>query len=210
MLTDALKDMVRRSRVYELTDPVRQRMRLRRWERAGRPIPPPHLAKVAIVLDCAQRFGLGTFVETGTALGYMVDSVKGAFRRIVSIEINPVLFARARRKFARWPHIALLCGDSSELFPKVMAEVAEPSLFWLDAHDAGAHLHAKFEPPILEELHAVLTHPIPGHVVLIDDAMRFNGRDGYPSVPDVAAFAAERGPWQVENADDIIRIYRRP
>jgi len=203
-----VRDMVRRSVLYEMSNPVRWRARLRRWERGGRHGPPPHLAKLAVVVDYAQRFGLRTFVETGTNLGYMVDSVKDVFVRVISIEIDPVLFARATRKFARYPQISLRQGDSSELLPQVVAGLTDPCLFWLDAHDAGTHLHAKYEPPILEELDVVLTHPVVGHAVLIDDACRFTGAHDYPSVDGVRAFAEARGPWRVEMRDDIIRIVR--
>jgi len=208
MFTNVIKDCIRRSCLYEMTNPIRQQLRLRRWEKHGRPTPPPHLAKRAVVVDYARRFGLRTLVESGTNLGYMVNDVRNEFRHIISIEIDPALFARAKRKFKCFPHISLIHGDSSEVLPQVVAGLSEPCLFWLDAHDANQRFNVKFEPPIMQELDAVLSHPVLGHVALVDDAWRF-GKFGeaYPSVDELVRFAGQRGSWRVEVRDDIIRIF---
>ena len=211
MFSNAIKDRIRLSGVYEMVDPFRQQMRLRRWERRGRPFPTPHLAKRSVIVEYARQYDLRTFVETGTNLGFMVRDVKDLFHRVISVEIDPVLFARATRKFARFPHIVLLHGDSGELLPRILAGLSEPCLFWLDAHDASPHFKPKFEPPIMHELDVVLTHSIPGHVALIDDAWRFAKLDAsdYPRTEELAEFASQRGRWRLDVKDDIIRIVPR-
>src|SRR5437016_13595570 len=103
------------------------------WESRGNPLPLPSLLKQRVVLDYARQFELHTLVETGTLWGAMVEACKDAFTRIYSIELQKAFYCRARRRFARYPHVKLLHGDSAALLPEVLAELSEKALFWLDA-----------------------------------------------------------------------------
>jgi len=99
-------------------------------------------------------------------------------------------------------------GDSGEVLGAVIAPLEEPCLFWLDGHYSGGITALGAEStPILRELEAIAAHPIPAHVILIDDARCFTGTDGYPTIDDLGALARRLWPdCEFRVADDILRI----
>jgi hypothetical protein len=82
----ALKEFAR-----NFEEPLKQRKEWRKWERNGRPMPPPHLVKQGVLLEYAKRYSLRTLVETGTQYGAMVHAMKPHFDSIISIELSPEL-----------------------------------------------------------------------------------------------------------------------
>jgi len=181
----------------------------RRWLREGRPVPPPNVVKWKTVRAYGRRFGLRTFVETGTHTGQMVNAVRDVFDRIVSLELHPDLHRGARDRFRPYPHITILRGDSSTLLPILLTSLAEPCLFWLDAHVTGGTTgRGASDTPILAELRSILDHDVRGHVVLIDDARLFTGAADYPTIEEVERIARHgfRGGVHCSVANDVIRI----
>jgi len=86
------------------------------------------------VLQYARQFDLRVLVETGTYLGEMVDAMRTAFGRVYSIELDQELYWRAVQRFAGRGSVTIVQGDSSKVLPQLLAELAEPVLFWLDGH----------------------------------------------------------------------------
>ncbi len=190
----------------------RRRRKRRRWEAAGRPETQPSSVKHEIIREYARRFGLGSFVETGTYHGGTVEAVKRDFRRIYTIELDPQLAARARQRFARDGHVTVLQGDSARVLSTVLARLTEPALFWLDGHYSGpGTARGSRDTPILEELDAILAHPVRGHVVLIDDARAFGALRDYPTLAELMAFVrAGANGLTCEVRDDVIRVHPGP
>jgi hypothetical protein len=188
----------------------RRRQKLREWEAQGRSGPPPSSVKHEIIRDYGRRFALGTFVETGTFRGGTVVAVRAGFRRIVTVELDEILWAQARRRLARFPHVTVLHGDSAELLPALLPEIAEPTLFWLDAHySEGVTARSSQDTPIRQELAAILGHRVKGHVILIDDAREFGADPAYPTLVELEAYARTHDAALVfEVRDDVIRIHR--
>jgi hypothetical protein len=60
--------------------------------------------------------------------------------------------------------------------------------------------------PVMAELRAVAASAVRDHVVLIDDARCFNGREGFPAIGEVEEFCEAHGG-RFEVGDDIIRWY---
>jgi hypothetical protein len=176
------------------------------WESRGKPLPLPNILKQRIVLEYARQYQLQILVETGTYFGAMVEACKDAFERIYSVELQESFYRRAQKRFARFPHIKLLNGDSATVLPTVLAQISERCLFWLDAHYMGG-ITAKglSECPVIRELELIGSHPARGHVILIDDARFFQGTGGWPGLEAVAELAASHG-WGCEVRDDIIRL----
>ena len=186
----------------------RERREAAAWDKQDRPVPPPPPLKRETLRAYARRFGLTVFVETGTFLGDTTAALKDDFRRVVSIELSEPLYERARRRFARSKNVELLQGDSGKILPRVVSELEEPALFWLDGHySAGITAKGEQETPVFEELEAILASPVSGHAVLVDDARLFTGHKGWPSLDELRAFVLERNPRATfEELDDIIRI----
>ena len=179
------------------------------WEKKGRPIPPPHTVKAKIVKEYARQFSLDILIETGTYTGNMVSLMKGVFGQIFSIELDDNLCHKAKERFTKYSHIQIIQGDSSQVLPKILSSIDQPCLFWLDAHYSGG-LTAKgdLDTPIISELKHIFSHPIKDHVILIDDAREFIGKNDYPPIEDLEEFVSEERPnWVFEVKDDIIRIH---
>jgi len=190
----------------------KDRRKYAQWLRRGRPMPPPHLAKQRVVQAFADRYRLEVFVETGTFQGNMVEAVKRWFGEVYSIELSGELYARAARRFSGDAHVHILHGDSGKLLAELVESLTRPTLFWLDGHYSGGRTaRGDKDTPVSEELEAILRHPVPGHVVLIDDARLFTGRNDYPTLERLEETVLDRHPdHRFEVDTDIIRIHRQP
>lgn len=180
---------------------------IREWEKQGCPVPPHPVVKQKIISEYQQKYGCQVLVETGTYLGYMVSAQKKNFREIYSIELSDTLYERAVRKFRKYKHIHLIHGDSGEKLSMVTEKLREPALFWLDGHySAGITAKGKLNSPIWAELDTVLANRL-DHIILIDDARDFTGRNDYPTIEEVKAYMVAKNPqYQVTVEHDIIRV----
>lgn len=184
-------------------------LRMMWWQSAGKPTPAPHIVKERIVSGYASSFGVTTLIETGTFFGDMLYGVRDLFQVIISIELNPDFWRRAKERFRAYPHIEILQGDSGELLPKVLSNVTSRCLFWLDGHYSGgstAKGHA--ETPIVPELDTIFRHNIKNHVILIDDARCFDGTHDYPKLEELREMVALNRPdYAFSVLNDVIRIH---
>jgi hypothetical protein len=203
-------DRFRRTSLYRRLRLHRHHAEFRRWDRAGRQSAPPHLIKQQLIRRYATRHRCSTLVETGTYKGDMLLALLHDFRQLYSIELHPRLHARAQQLFAHQPQVRLFQGDSGQRIADVLNELDEPAVFWLDGHfSAGQTAKADLNTPIVAELEQVLNHRIRSHVVLIDDARLFNGRDDYPSLEALAMQVAKAGQFDMRVEDDVIAITRK-
>lgn len=214
MLPESLKMSLKKSAfVMNVIAPIvrnwRARAVLRRWENAGRPVPPPQIVKI----DQIRRFANpnAAFVETGTLFGDTLGAVHKSFARSVSVELDPTLHAVASRRFRRCPDVVVLQGDSGKVVPQILAMLNQPAVFWLDAHYSGGFTaRGEIDTPLMVELVAILRHAVKGHVVLIDDAREMGTNPAYPTLQEVTA--AARAHWgaatKVEVQDDVVTILR--
>ena len=179
------------------------------WLAADRPAPAPQPVKHAILRKYATRHYLRTLVETGTYAGGTIAALAGDFPRIYSIELDDTLYERACARFARARHIRLLHGDSADVLPALLPRLTDPTLFWLDGHYSGpGTAKGRRETPIVEEISAILAHPVPGHVILVDDARVFVTWPDYPTLDEFRhLIATERAALAFTLTDDIIRIH---
>jgi hypothetical protein len=177
------------------------------WKLRGQPVRSPHLLKQRAVREYARRYGLRTLIETGTYYGEMIAAVKSDFERVYSIEFDAELARRAARRFAGDPRVCILEGDSQKALPELLKSISEPALFWLDAGYWGWAELARDPERLSVEVEAALSHPVKGHVVLMDDARMLDGRNGAPTFEELRARIAARFPdRRVELRHDIIRI----
>jgi len=210
MAMQTVKDLIKRTFVYEVIKQIRQTGEVRRWIKNGKPVPPPHLVKQRTVKEYAKKFSIHILIETGTLFGDMVYETRRIFDKIYSIELDNALCKRAKKRFIKFPHISIIQGNSAEVLPRILADITQPCLFWLDAHYSGG-ITAKgtLETPIMQELCYILNHSAAEHVILIDDAREFVGQKDYPTIAQVRHLILEKHPnWVFEVKDDIIRIHK--
>jgi hypothetical protein len=181
---------------------------LARWIESGKPVPPPDLYKHQTIKAYGERFHLDTLIETGTFYGGTVWSVRNHFSRIISIELSQTLYERAKKMFESLEHISIIKGDSSKVLPMVLDLMNKPCLFWLDGHySAGITACGDIQTPIIQEIEAIFAHPVKQHVILIDDARLFVGKDDYPKLDEfIQHIKSINNSLNVEVVDDIIRI----
>lgn len=172
---------------------------------------PISLIKQRTVKRYAKQFSLNTLIETGTCGGNMLYATRKIFKKLYSIELSELLYKYAKKRLAKYKHISLYQGNSSEVLPKLLTNIRQPCLFWLDAHySGGLTARGDQETPIMKELVTIFNHPIDKHVVLIDDAYLFTGEKDYPRLEEVKKFiSTKRNDLTLSVKFDIIRIHKK-
>jgi hypothetical protein len=177
------------------------------WDRVKKQWQTPHLVKQNTIKEYQQKYGYTTLVETGTYLGDMVEAQKTRFKKIISIELGVDLFEKAKERFNNDKNVLIVQGDSGKVLPKILKDINEPAIFWLDGHySGGVTAKGDKECPIFEELDAILNNKRFNHILLIDDARCFIGDGDYPSIKKLTEFIRSKNDkYQVEVKHDIIR-----
>ena len=193
LLPDAVLNMIRHQQI-------------KNWRKKGCPAPPPHVVKQTVIAGYQQKSGYTTLIETGTFRGDMIGAQKKRFRQVISIELGTDLYQKAKRRFRNEPHIRIVQGDSSEQLPLLLKDINEPAIFWLDGHySSGITAKGNKECPVLEELDAIFTNNHYNHIILVDDARSFTGKNDYPTIEQVKQFINDRDPhYKITIENDII------
>lgn len=181
---------------------------IEKWEKMGRPVPPPHIIKQKVLRSYASKYHLKVLVETGTYFGDMVEAMKKIFDYIYSIELSKELYERAKERFKGISHIMLIHGDSAKELKKIINEIDCPAIFWLDGHySGGVTAKGEKDTPIYEELYHILNAQDRGHVIIIDDARCFGKDPAYPTIDKLKGFIFSiRNNVEVFVQEDSIRI----
>ena len=176
------------------------------WYLRNKPIPSPPVYKERVVSEYGKRFGIDILFESGTFRGDMVYATKNQFKRMITVELFDYYYKNAVKLFKNDKHIEIYFGDSGKEIKKIIKTINKPTLFWLDAHFVGpGTAKGKLNTPIINELKTILSHKIKSHVILIDDAGYFNGKNDYPTIGKLKdMFKGSGYSLKVEN--DIIRI----
>ena len=184
--------------------------KFQKWKKEGISGPMPSYGKQQVVLEYLKEYAPDVFIETGTYKGRMVYAVMPYIRPIYSIELDRTHFENATRRFGRYPDIQIIHGQSGEILPKLLKNINAPCLFWLDAHySGGSTARGDLETPIMQEIEAIIQHSYAQkHILLIDDARCFIGKNDYPSIKAVQDLIFASCPnWVFEVRNDIIRTY---
>ena len=172
-----------------------------------------------LLKEYGRRYGLRTFVETGTYKGDTTWAVKDSFDVLYTIELAPKPHAIAARRFRSFNRVHCLLGDSAVMLPRVLSQINGPALFWLDGHYSGdGTAQGEKDTPVEEELMLILKEE-EDHVILIDDARCFGDKCGckppshrdrpgsYPTLQWVEGLARGSG-YDYALKDDIVRLTR--
>lgn len=187
------------------------------WDKNGRGTTAPYYIKQSTIKEFANKYNSQCFIETGTLYGDMVRYATslGIFKKIYSIELSDFYFNRAKNRFRNTLNVDIRHGDSGKVLPKLLEEINDAVIFWLDGHYSGSNTATlgEVETPVSQELAAVLTHGTRlgvNHVILLDDARCFDGTKGYPLASKLKGEIEISYPgFVLEVEDDIIRIFRK-
>jgi hypothetical protein len=205
-----IKHFLIRSGLWYSLNMLRTTPEILHWLRSGCSGVAPHPVKMMVIGSYLKQYSLDNFVETGTYLGDTLDHIAKCGVRCTSIELSRELYEAARKRFNGYKNVRLVQGDSGKKLPELLKEINKPVLFWLDGHySSGITASAENHTPISTELQAILSHPIKQHVILIDDARCFDGRNDYPHLDDLLRVIREGGTYSAEVSADIIRLVPR-
>ena len=178
---------------------------------------PGYETKRKTIIDLAKKYNCtDVFIETGTYMGDTVDYVKNEFAELFSIELSGELAEKARKRFQNNSKINIIQGDSTTKLPEILSAINSNCTFWLDGHYSSEfQLGDSYivtgkgdkETPIAEELLHIASKPFQKHLILIDDARLFNGKNDYPQKNMLKEFVKNHFPnhlFQIKK--DIIRI----
>jgi hypothetical protein len=179
------------------------------WHKHKSPIPPPPKIKQKIVAELGQKYNCKALVETGTYKGDMIFAQLNNFEDLYSIELSPQYHSEALTRFKNNKHVNLIIGDSGTELPKLTPKLNKKTLFWLDGHYCGGITAlSTIECPIFAELDAIFTSNAERHMILIDDARDFVGKNDYPTIDELRKFVESYNQnYKLEIIDDVIRIY---
>lgn len=181
-----------------------------RWQKAGRPAPPPHFVKQMTIEEYQKKSEYTVLVESGTFLGDMVEAQKKKFKKIVSVELGNLLYKKAKKRFKNDHNVTIVSGDSGEKLTEILDTIDEPVIFWLDGHySAGLTAKGSKACPVYEEIDAIFNSVNRNdHIILIDDARLFTGKNDYPKVNQLTEYIRRKNEkYRVDVKDDIIRYW---
>lgn len=152
------------------------------------------------------------FVETGTYLGGTTAAMAKLFKNVYTVEIQEEMYKKAKARFADQPSVHCFLGDSAEALREIVGRLDGPALFWLDAHYSGSHTGRAegYDTPIEKELDIIFKHNSQDHLIMIDDARLFVGRNSYPRIANLLKFVKRNSQYGLTIRDDIIRLYHDP
>lgn len=144
------------------------------------------------------ELGLARAVETGTYLGNGTRLLASVFDAVITVELAPILAARARRNLADLPSVTVREGHSADVLPELV-DAAIPTYWFLDGHWSGGETAgASDNCPVARELE-IIAGGHPDDVIVIDDARYF-------LAPPPTPYDAGQWPRLME----IIDLVRRP
>ena len=157
---------------------------------------PEATAKRAHLLSLYRARGHRTVLESGTFMGDTVEYFMPHAERIISVEVEPKLFADAQRKFEDAANVELVFGDALHLIPGIVDELEDPPLIWLDGHFSEGVTGSgdEIEPAasILAQLGAVRTPA--GTTIVVDDLRLFGLHPDFPGVDELVLRARQGFP----------------
>lgn len=163
-----------------------------------------------LVLFLKDKYGVQTFIETGTYKGESSRWAAQHFDSVYTIEQFERYFVGAKRGAEGIQNLYMILGDSREKLVDVLEEIDGHAIIWLDAHwigNAEAAHEQMNECPLAEELDAVLMSPFE-HFIIVDDARLFIDGPKKPhdpkQWPTYAEIEERLDGWKLFVKNDII------
>lgn len=127
------------------------------------------------------------FVETGTFTGQSLNLISGLFEHLYTAEASPELFRASQALFEGLNRTNIsgeLC-DSRVLLQKITPDVANESVFFLDAHYSQGLTSDEYGScPVIDEIRIILDKS-PNALIVVDDIRTMSGKGGYPTLVQI-------------------------
>ena len=134
-------------------------------------------SSITLRKETLQKYMNPCFIETGTFKGGGVKlALACGFSRIISIEIDPVLYAEVAREYDECDNVIIHHGDSTQIMMSILSFIHTPITFWLDAHIQESAVVGSYPVPLIQELNIISQMRRGSHdTVMIDDRRLFSG-----------------------------------
>jgi len=124
--------------------------------------------------------GTANFVETGTYKGDTSLMAAEHFWKVFTMEIVEELYngSKKRAEEAGIANISFYLGDSLDSLPKILPQIKDGAVFFIDAHQSGPDTsnNKKQLVPLFEELDLILSQNLGPSVFIFDDVRFWDGQ----------------------------------
>lgn len=135
------------------------------------------------------------FVETGTGMGDSVSyCLENGCPNIWSIEIHPEIYSQAVKRFKNKNNCVLINDNSVSALCKIVPELMNNTLFFLDAHFPGADFHYTDYSNIDEE---IIRIPLTKELEIISTNRKLSDHKDVFVIDDLRIY--EDGPYEMGN-----------
>lgn len=136
------------------------------------------------ILDIYRKYPafkhITNFIETGTYKGDTSLMAAEHFDKVFTMEIVEELYKGSKERAAKEgvKNISFYLGDSLVCLPKILPEVKEGAVFFIDAHQSGPDTsnNKKQLVPLFEELDIILSEELGPSVFIFDDVRFWEGQ----------------------------------
>lgn len=166
--------------------------------------------KRQIISSLIHNYKLKIFIESGTYLGDTAIYVSKFVNKVITVEVDNFLFNRAKKRIKKRRNIIVIEGDSGREFLKILPELTDSSLFFLDGHYSGgiSGMTSKYLCPLEEELSIIEKFKyLNSSIVVIDDARELGVTEGYPSIVQIEEIFRQHTYIKIEICDMLILIF---
>jgi hypothetical protein len=183
------------------------------WWRRGFMSPAPHFVKMNVL---TQYKFIELWIETGTFMGDTSEALAKRYPKVITIEPDPKLYARAAMRFLNVNNLEVINGLSEltleGILHKAEFERIDSVGLWLDGHfSEGITFKGPLQTPIIKELEIIekFNGKFKNVYIFIDDFRSFvNGEIEYPK-PNYLVDWAVRGnfSWEVHHDIFVMRSH---
>lgn len=158
--------------------------------------------KAEHLLDLADGFDSGTFVETGTGFAALTEVIAPHWERVVTVESVDAHYRAAALTLLDHPNVQAIHGDSARLLDGILGRLDRPCVLFLDAHETTDSPRSALAK---EMVHVGCSTR--KHLVLIDDARWLADRWGWMSVDALERWGLNYG-YRFDGVYDDIAVLR--
>jgi len=103
-----------------------------------------------------------------------MTALKMGFDKVYSVEYNEDRYKGCVNKFVNNSNVFLYKDDSALFLEKILQEIKDPAVIFLDAHFCGLNSKTGLNEiwiPIVNEMNAIIKYGTIGSTIIVDDLM---------------------------------------